>query len=265
MRLLMLGVASFALACARRPIGALTAEDHARAGRPLEARAALAVAEPSPWTPLDEATLLHAAGRYRESEAAFARAGALPVHAVEALALRRLSALNRAAAQQSLEPLAEVFPALGLEALGPQQAAVLVIIERGWAPIPFVGQGSNGVRSEGLFPQPPAPRVTVRLDALPPQEPALLADETRAWGEATLERLRANDARAQGFGLDLSARLAAAFEARALWWTAPTQWLITELRTSPGAHVVLLPEGNTFRERQLDLAPGQRQLLVVRP
>jgi hypothetical protein len=142
---------------------------------------------------------------------------------------------------------------------------VLVIIERGWAPIPYVGQAPNGGRSEGLFPQPPAPRVTVRLDALPAQEPALLVDDTRAWGEATLERLRAQDARAQGFGFDLSARLAAAFEARVLWWTAPTQWLIAELRTVPGAHVVLLPEGNTLRERALELAPGQRQLLVVRP
>lgn len=250
------------LSCAGRPIGALSAEDHARAGRPLEARAALAAEEATPWTPLEEATLLHAAGRYRESEAAFARVGALPLHALEALAVRRLSALNRAAAQQMLEPLAEVFPALALQPLGRQEAAVLVLIERGWAPIPFVGQAAGGGATEGLFPQPPAPRVTVRLDALPPQEPALLADDTRAWGEATLQRLRGNDAR---FSLDPSARLAAAFQARTLWWTAPTQWLITELRTSPGAHVVLLPEGNTLRERQLELAPGQRQLLVVRP
>jgi hypothetical protein len=281
-RLVVLGCLGL-LACAQRPVGSFTARDHVLAGRPLEALAASSAEEQeSPWWPLDEGMFLQMAERYAQSQVAWSRvpadAGLTPV---ERTGFARLQQLNLAALHQDATLLAQLLAPgnFSLQPLAAGQASIVVVVESGWAPVPrlaaqTVQTGGRPRRNPQAPPAPsaievafetPLPLTWVRLNALPAVQPTVVFDDTREWAAAGLARSQAQRADdTTGGTIDFAEVFHRAGQANRGWWSAPTRLSAIELITTAGSNVVLVPTPGGLRERAVELAPGQRMILVTR-
>lgn len=271
-RLAVLVSFSVLFACGQRRVGELSARDHAFAGRPREALSTLTRDRTSAQNALlNQAALLHASGKHSQSDEAFSKVDTAGLHELELTAIERLRAVDAAVLQQDvalLQPiLAETKTTLAV--IDSAQSSILILLERGWAPELSTAPDSSApdgppVASADLKP---IPRALLRLDEGEPFEPTQLVDDGQQWAAKSLERYNAKQqALASPLAVfDISKRMQAIRESMEVWWTAPTQFAVVEVVTTPGPHVVMLPAGGgQLRERRVDLAPGQRLLMVTR-
>lgn len=270
------------LACAQRPVGSFTARDHALAGRPLEALAASGPDEQeSPWWPLHEGMFLQMAERYAQSQAAWSRVPAdANLTPVERTSFARLQQLNLAALHQDPALLAQVLAPgnFSLQPLAAGQASIVVVVESGWAPVPRLASQTIAVSSNRGNPQtagtppamevafdPPLPLTWVRLNALAAVQPTVVFDDSREWVAATLARCQAQRVGSATRGtIEFAEWFRRGARATDVWWSAPTRLSAVELITTAGSNVVLVPTPGGLRERAVELAPGQRLIVVTR-
>lgn len=251
-------------ACAQRRIGEFSAVDHAYAGRPREALEQLErERRGASELPLHRGMLLHAAGDFEASARAWAEVSdTAELHEIERTMLDRLRLLNRAVLSQDVSAVAPLLDAteVSLATLGPDQAAILVFVEQGWAPS-IRGGVEEGQAS--VVAGPPPGSALVRLDDGPATEAKLLHDDADRWSAATVQRFEDKVQTSTNL-VDLSGRVNAARRAGNGWWTAPTRLLFAEIVTRPGDHVILIPTARGLRERAVTLVAGQRLIVVTR-
>lgn len=241
------------LSCAR-PIGLLTPRELIAAGRPREAWAGLEEADPK-LRALHEGTLAHAGGAWAQSEHAFIRAEATPgapLLPAEQELLARLRATNALALWQDAAPLLAAVPGLALAPPEAGQGALVVVFERGAAPLvrvtmnPQTGQVTSEVAKAA-----PA-RVQVDDGAAVAATP--IDSLTQKWSAQLAARAAGAKSKVNPF-----AGLARPDE----WWSPPTDWLVAQQSVAPGKRVVTVSTIAGRRAQVVDVAAGRATFVVV--